>query len=240
MKKIMLIYPPGEVYQRAEDRCQINVKASVANSLRACNDLGYVASIMKQADFLVFLKDYSAHKYSFIDFENDLKRENPDIVFISITNGSIFEDINTAKKIKSIKKDTLVILKGALFFNPQQDLFEELDLSDIDYLIGSECEFIIKPLLEAHYNDKTALSKIEGISYKNNGQWITNKVNSFNENLDSIPFPDRSLMENELYINPATNRPMATISTSRGCPSSCIYCVSPVISGRKVQLHSTR
>lgn len=234
----MLIYPPGEIYQRGEDRCQINVDASVANSLRACNDLGYIASIMKQTGFSVFLKDYSVHKYTFFDFENDLEKENPDIVFISITNGSIFNDIKTAKKIKKINDKTIIIFKGALFFNPEADLFDELDLSDIDYLIGGECEFIIRPLIEAHYNDKSLLKDIEGICYKCGGKWISNPVKSFNEDLDSIPFPDRSLMENELYINPATNRPMATISTSKGCPSSCIYCVSPIISGRNVRSRS--
>ncbi len=234
----MLIYPPGEIYQRGEDRCQINVNSSVANNLRACNDLGYISSILKNEGYEIFLKDYSVHKYTNIDFEDDLKKENPDVVFISITNGSIFNDIKTAEKIKEIKNDSVIIFKGALFFNPEPDLFDELDLSVVDYLIGGEVEFIIKPLLNAHFNDKTQLASIQGICYKNEGCWQVNRQMTFNDNLDSIPFPDRELMENELYINPATNRPMATISTSRGCPSSCIYCVSPIISGKKVRFRS--
>ena len=239
MKKIMLIYPPGEIYQRGEDRCQINVNASVANSIRPCNDLGYVSSILKKEGYYIFLKDYSVHNSKFIDLETDIKRENPDIVFISITNGSILNDIKTAKKIREIKKDVIIIFKGALFFNAEPDLLKELDLSDIDYLIGGEVEFIIKPLLEAHYKNKNQLCEIERICYKTEGSWLINKVNSFNDNLDLIPFPDRELMENELYKNPLTNRPMATISTSRGCPSSCLYCVSPVISGKKVRFKQT-
>ena len=76
-----------------------------------------------------------------------------------------------------------------------------------------------------------------------NGYWFAGsdeEVTAFIDELDSIPFPDRSIMNNKLYINPATNRPLATISTSRGCPSSCIYCVSPVISGRKVRFRSSQ
>ena len=234
----MLIYPPGEIYQRGEDRCQINVKASVANSLRACNDLGYAAAILKNEGYEVFLKDYSAVHYNYSDFEADFKRLMPDVVFISITNPSIFEDINFAKKIKTIKSDVVIVFKGALFFNPDDDLFEELDLSALDYLIGGEVEFVISKLLNAHYNDQSKLKTLEGICYKLNGKWVSNKVTKFEDKLDEIPFPDRSLMENNLYINPATNRPMATISTSKGCPSSCIYCVSPVISGRKVRFRS--
>ena len=234
MKKVMLIYPPGEVYQRGEDRCQINVEASVSNALRACNDLGSIASILKDK-YEVFLKDYPAEKLNFETLKTDFLSFNPDIIFISITNGSIFEDLSVIAKIKELKKDIRVILKGALFFNPEQDLFDELDLSNVDYLIGGEVEFIISDLLE-----ENNVESIQGISYKKDGKWVSNHLVEFCSDLDSVPFPARELMNNNLYINPATNRPMATISTSRGCPSSCIYCVSPIISGRKVRYRSPK
>lgn len=238
MKNVMLIYPVGEIYQRGEDRCQINVESSVANSLRACNDLGYIASILKKENYNIFLKDYPAEHLTFNDLKNDILNQNPDVIFMSITNGSIFNDIEVVKKIKDIKNDVVIILKGALFFNPDNELFEEIDFSLVDYLIGGEVEFIISDLLKAHYYDRNQLKTIQGISYKENGEWITNKLTDFNENLDSIPFPDRSLMKNDLYLNPLTNKPLATISTSRGCPSSCIYCVSPLISGRKIRFRT--
>ena len=228
----MLIYPPCGTYQRGEDRCQINVKASVANSLRACNDLGYIAAIVKNK-YQVFLKDYPAERLSFENFKTDFLLFNPDIIFISTTNSSIYEDLAFIERIKKIKKDILVIFKGALFFNPEHDLFDELDLSNVDYLIGGEVEFIISDLL-----DGSNVETITGISYKKEGKWISNKLIDFNSNLDFIPFPSRELMNNALYINPSTNKPMATISTSRGCPSACIYCVSPIISGRKVRYRS--
>lgn len=240
MKKVMLIYPPGEIYQRGEDRCQINVNASVSNSLRACNDLGYIASILKQENYQLFLRDYPAENLNINDFISDINNEQPNVVFISTTNGSIFSDLEIAKQIKSINKDIILILKGALFFNPDESLFDELFLDNVDYLIGGESEFIILPLLNAHYNDLSLLSGIQGISYKINGVWKVNALVHFCEDLDSIPFPDRSLMKNELYINPATNNPIATIFTSRGCSSSCIYCLSPLISGKKVRFRSPK
>lgn len=238
MKKIMLIYPPGEIYQRGEDRCQINVNASAANSARACNDLGIISSILKKEQYNIFLKDYASESLTLKNFLNDVSKFQPDIVFISITNGSIYYDLEVVNKIKKIKNDVIIILKGALFFNTDYDLFDDVDLTNVDYLIGGEVEFIISPLLQAHYQDKTKLKEIEGICYKENNEWLINKCLEFNNNLDSIPFPDRSLMNNKLYINPLTNKTMATISTSRGCPSSCIYCISPVISGKSVRFRS--
>lgn len=225
----MLVYPPVGSYQRGEDRCQINIDASVANAFRACNDLGYVASILKEK-YQIFLKDYSAEKLSYINFENDFISFSPDIIFISTTNGSIYEDLAFVAKVKKLKKEIIVVLKGALFFNPEPQLFDELDLSNVDYLIGGEVEFIIAYLLQG-----SNLELIQGISYKKDGNWVSNNMVEFNFELDSIPFPARELMNNSLYVNPATNRPMATISTSRGCPSSCIYCISPIISGKNVR-----
>ena len=237
MKKVFALYPPGKTYQRSEDRCQINVDFSVSNSIRACNDLGYAAAALS-GDYEVLIRDYPAQKSNFEDFVSDFNNFNPDVVLISITNGSIFYDVDFVKSIKNLKKNTVVIFKGALFFNPDKSLFEEVDLKNADYLIGGEIEFIISKLLYAHFNDKSQLQTIQGISYKKDGEWVVNNVTEFNSNLDTLPFTNRYLMKNELYLNPMTDRPMATISASKGCPSSCIYCISPVISGRNVRFRS--
>lgn len=237
MKKIFTLYPPGKTYQRCEDRCQINIDFSVSNSIRACNDLGFVAAILKEK-YEIFLKDYPAEHLTYSDFVSDFGSFLPDVVIISITNGSIFSDIEFVKNIKRMKNDTVIILKGALFFNPQKCLFDELDLCDVDYLIGGEIEFIIEKLLFAHFNDKLQLRDIQGIAYKNNDGWIVNEVLKFDDNLDSLPFPDRYMMKNSLYLNPMTDKPMATVVTSKGCPSDCIYCLSPKISGKKVRFRS--
>ena len=240
MKKAMLIYPfTGKFFQRGEDRCQIDVGSSSVNSLRACNDLGYVSAILKKDGYDIFLKDYQALKLPLKNLLNDIKTQNPDILFISTTNGSIFADLNVISQVKKIKKNILVILKGAIFFNFNEKLLENIDLSEVDYLIGGEVEFIIGDLLKAHYKDKSLLKNIEGISYKADGKWVTNYLYKFNEDIDFLPFPDRSLMQNELYINPMTNRPMALITTSKGCCFSCRYCLSPVLSGKKVRNRSS-
>ncbi len=240
MKKIMLIYPPGKIYQRGEDRCQINVEASVSNALRACNDLGYISASLKRNGYSVFLKDYPAENLEFQNLINDINNQIPDVIFISTTNGSIFEDIKIANKIKQIKQDIIIILKGAVFFNIKEEIINNINLADIDYLIGGESEFIAPILIEAVFEDKKSIEKIKGISYKKEGLWHTNNITSLCQDIDSLPFPDRELMNNKLYKNPLTNRPMATISTSRGCPFECIYCLSPVISGTKIRYRSPK
>lgn len=239
MHTIMTIYPPGEAYQRGEERCQISIEYSVANSNRACNDLGYICAVLK-GKYNCFLRDYQGEKLSFEHLKKDIIKNNPDIVFISTTNGSVRDDIEIVRKIKKIKNDVIIILKGAVFFNPPQDLFSAIDFSNTDYLIGGEAEFIIDKLLHAHFYDKKLLKEIEGIAYKQDGVWQINKMVNFCDCLDDLPFPDRNLMKNDLYINPETNKPMALITTAKGCCYSCKYCLSPVISGKKIRCRSAK
>ena len=169
---------------------------------------------------------------------NDIGNEHPDVLFISVTNATIFDDISVVNTIKNKFSDIVIILKGAIFFNPEDDLLKQLDLSNVDYLIGGESDFIIGKLINAHFNDKSKLKDINGILYKENGNFVRTDFNSWEEDLDSIPFPCREMMNNGLYVRPDTKEIQATISTSRGCPSSCIFCLTPHISGKKLRLRS--
>lgn len=237
MKKIFLIYPSGELFQRGEERCQSNIKSSTATSMRACNDLGYCAAVLRN-EYEIFLKDYQSEQLSIDDLLTDLKEHRPDVIFISITNTTIFSDIETVKLIKNILPEVCIILKGAIFFNPEDEMLNLLDLSQVDYLIGTEAECIIKKLLNAHFTDKSELKDINGILFKENGKWLRTDFNTHFENLDELPFPARDLMNNSLYVRPDTGEVQATIATSRGCPSSCIFCLTPSITGRKLRLRS--
>lgn len=242
MQKIMLIYPPGKRFQRGENRYQTDIENSEANSNSACNDLGYAAAILKRANYTVFLRDYQGENLRINHLMNDLKKENPEVVFISTTNEDIYNDLKTVSKIKKFNNNIVIILKGTLFFNPEEKLFQELEakLDEVDYLIGGETEFIIEPLVKAHYNNKNQLKDIQGISYKEDNKWISNYLVDFCEDLDSLPFPDRSLMKNELYKSPVTNRPLAIITTSKGCCFDCFYCLSSVISGKNIRNRSNK
>ncbi len=238
MKKIMAIYPPSKLYQRGEDRSQGNVEDSTATTVRASNDLGYVSSMLKNKNYDVLLKDYQTEKIGFNTMMSDIKNYSPDVIFMSITNATIFEDINTINLIKSKYEHIVIILKGSIFFNPENELINQLNLINIDYLIGGESDFIIANLLNCHFNNTKELNKINGIIYKENGKLVKTNFNKWENDLDKLLFPDRASMNNSLYIRPDTGEAQATITTSRGCAAACIYCLTPKISGTKVRLRT--
>lgn len=237
MNKILLMYPPGKAYQRSEDRAQCNLDESAVATVHACNDIGYAAAVLRERGYDVFLRDYQTEKLSFEYIKAELLSYLPDIIVISTTNATILDDIDFINKINAFHSCDF-ILKGAIFFDTPTDILNTLDLHNINYLIGGEIDTVIGDLVDNIVTNRSEFSHIPGIFYKKDGVFFKSDFNCWCYDLDEIPFPARDLMKNELYPRPDTGEPMATIQVSRGCPSQCTYCLTPIISGNKVRKRS--
>ena len=91
----------------------------------------------------------------------------------------------------------------------------------------------IKEILEGVPNNE-----ILGICYSENMQGVKNELRPFNEDLDSLPFPARHLVDNSIYRRPDNGKTQAVIKVSRGCPFHCFFCLATPISGAKVRTRS--
>lgn len=234
--RVFLMYPSGDMYQRGEDRCQSNIKSSTATAMRACNDLGYMAAILRKDNHDVYLKDYQTEGLSFDTLLNDVLSFCPDYIVVSTTNATIFSDMDEVKLLRDrVATPFKVIFKGAIFFDADFELIHKIDKGVVDIFVGGEIDWIIGDLI----SEQKDLASVPGIFYKDeDGCWHKSDFSCWNVNLDEIPFPARDLMKNELYVRPDTGEPMATIQTARGCPSNCVYCLTPTISGKKVRYRS--
>lgn len=231
MNNVMLLYPPGKLYQRGEDRAQCNISGSAAASVHACNDLGYCAAVLRRKGYDVFLKDYQTAGLSFEQVKTDVRSFRPDMVVLSTTNTSVKDDILFLRQIAELHP-AVFIMKGAVFFDITPTHLAQLDLRDISCLIGCEMEFVIDKLADYYLRATGNLADINGILYQEDGTFVKTPFACGINDLDSLPFPARDLMDNSLYVRPDTGEMMATVQTGLGCPSSCIYCLTPVISGR--------
>lgn len=237
MNKVMLLYPPGRLYQRSEDRAQCNISESAAASVHACNDLGYCAAVLRENGYEVFLKDYQTAGLSFTDAVLDIRAFCPDMIVLSTTNTSVRDDIDFLRKLSKIRK-AVCVMKGAVFFDITPEHLRELDLTDISCLIGCEMEFVIGQIAGYYLRSEGSLADVRGILYKENGKFVKTPPMCGENDLDSLPFPARDLMDNSLYVRPDTGEMMATVQTGLGCPSGCTYCLTPVISGKKARQRS--
>jgi radical SAM superfamily enzyme YgiQ (UPF0313 family) len=230
----MLLYPPGRLLQRSEDRAQCNISESAAGSVHACNDLGYCAAVLLQKGYDVFLRDYQTEGATLADVLADLRAFRPDMIAISTTNTSVKDDlafINTVHDVCSCP----VVMKGAIFYDIAPEKLGELDLENVSCLIGCEMEFVIGALADRYVRGEGDLAGVNGILYREGGGFVKNPFVCGKNDLNGLPFPARQLMNNAVYVRPDTGEPMATVQTGLGCPSGCIYCLTPVISGRNVR-----
>ena len=106
------------------------------------------------------------------------------------------------------------------------------------YLIGGESEFIIGPLVESIAGENEAYLSVPGIIRYDGSGFRYTGFGKWNDDLDSIPYPARGKMNNRLYVRPDSGEMMATVYVSRGCPSRCVFCLTPVISGQTVRFRS--
>lgn len=180
-----------------------------------------IATILNKNGFKV--KTYAEDLVA-IDF-NEIK--DADLVGISSITSTSSRSYKLISEIKKINPGVQIVMGGAHpTFMP-----EEVIENGSDYAVRGEGEKTIIELINA-IEGKCALEDVDGLSFKKDGKFIHNKDRELIENLDDMPFPDWSLLENHKEIN------YIPIQTSRGCPYDCKFCSVIKVFGRKYRFRS--
>ena len=164
MNRVLVCYHPGPLYQRGEDRCQGNIEDSAATSMRACNDLGYAAAVLLREGYSVRLRDYQTERVSIEEVYEDITSFDPEMIMVSVTNATIYDDIEFVKNIRRYT-NAVIVFKGAIFYAPEKKMLQLLDLSDVAYLIGGEVDSCIGEIANYHFMGKGNISEIHNICY---------------------------------------------------------------------------
>ena len=170
----------------------------------------------------------------------------PDLIGISVHfSGRFRPSIELARYLKNNMPDCRIVLGGihpSIF--PSEILVE---YECIDFVLQGESEKTIVELLDAIIVGNNDLKKIDGLGFRENGKVIINKKEEFIDDLDSIPFPDYSLIDIKEYhfdtthwINPRKlpiniNLPLLS---SRSCPRQCSYCSMYLAQGPSYRMRS--
>jgi anaerobic magnesium-protoporphyrin IX monomethyl ester cyclase len=114
-------------------------------------------------------------------------------------------------------------------------------INEKSVILRGEPEAAILPLIDSLAVGGD-LESIPGVSYLADGERIHNPTTAVIENLDELPFPDRSLLPRGNYNNPKLSaQPFTTMLASRGCSFGCYYCVPNSLSfAREIEHKRTR
>ena len=222
MKKIMLCYPPGDLSKKIKNRFKFFTKDIIPHSMRACNDLGYMAATLRNDGHEMFLRDYKISNSTALDFLDDILKYAPDVIVIKTDIANIFEDLKFVRMIKSSNPNIIVVLKSEIFFDASEDLLINLPLGCADYLIGSDAAFVLPLLIKYHFESPEMIYQVPFITICKNGLMQKTNFLAPHGNINNLPFPARDLMQNEYYYRPDNEAVTATIYTARGCFDTCL------------------
>ncbi|MCX6384874.1 MAG: radical SAM protein [Actinobacteria bacterium] len=183
--------------------------------------IAIIATILNKNGFKVkaYCEDFAAIDY------NEVK--DADLVGISSITSTSTRSYKLINEIKKINPDVPIIMGGAHpTFMP-----EEVIENGSDYAVRGEGERTILELIDA-IEGKINFEDVKGLSFKKDGNFIHNEDRELIENLDELPYPDWSLLENHEEIN------YMPIQTSRGCPYNCRFCSVIKVFGRKYRFRS--
>jgi radical SAM superfamily enzyme YgiQ (UPF0313 family) len=106
----------------------------------------------------------------------------------------------------------------------------------VDYAILGEGEIRLPLLLKEMEKGNRASIEMDGIGYRANGNIRINRLKSFIQNLDHLPFPARELFDPDRYR--IKKKRTGMILTSRGCPHRCAYCSAHLVMGTSFRARS--
>ena len=192
--------------------------------------LALIAAVLESENYQVTLLDANALKLQPEDVAPYIS--NADVIGLTAMTPTINSALAIARHLKKTYPHLPIILGGA-----HATLLPEETLGiapEIDIIVRGEGEQTIIDLLPA-LEYKKSLDNIPGISYRKDGEVVSNPVRSENIDLDSLPFLAYHLLPWPRYRpHPPHGRvfPFAVIITSRGCPYNCSYCSKPIFGNK--------
>ncbi len=242
----MLLSPKYTIYKYDARRCIIPL------------GLAYLAAFLEKHGYQVKILDIAAEGYNNIreegDFvtygldykevKNEIAKFKPDIVGVSC----IFTTQNKnarelLKLVKDVDRGIMTMTGGS---HPTYTAEEMLDYDYLDYVVMGEGELPTLQLLEGLNNNRD-ISGVKGIGHKKDGKKIINAQLQYIEDIDTLPFPARHLLNMELYfkINMPQNpyclgKRVTQTVTSRGCSARCIFCTTTNFWGNRYRGRSSQ
>jgi len=165
---------------------------------------------------------------------NEISNTDLKVVGITCTTPVVSSALVIARKIKEKNPDCCVALGG-----PHASVcYKELAQNEyVDFVVVGEGEYTFEHICDSIVNNRS-VTDYSGIVDKNDFSGA--RCARYIQELDNIPFPDRSLIPFKRYeLSPVNykKKPSTPVITTRGCPFRCTFCSNPV-HGKKVRHHS--
>ncbi|MBI4690382.1 MAG: radical SAM protein [Nitrospirae bacterium] len=192
------------------------------------------ATILRDNGYKIELLDFPAQKKGISEFTGYIKSTDADIfVFYSVflTKRT---DIKAREIIRQFKPGARFIYMGPY---PTAFPLELIDDREDTVVVRGEPELTTLKLIKA-IESGSLRADIENIVFRNGKDISYGPIGEFIEDIDSLPIPDRRLLDHSVYFNSKMKKsPQTVLLTSRGCSFRCWYCFPNSLSYVREAVH---
>ncbi|MGA2681174.1 MAG: radical SAM protein [Candidatus Bathyarchaeia archaeon] len=166
------------------------------------------------------------------------KQWNPDVVIMEIPfSGWSKTAFDVVHRVKAVNEKIVIVLMGQ---HPSARPEACLSEADVDFVVIGEPENTVFELVEALEVGKRDFSGINGLAFRNKRKATLTVPRAIIADLDSLPFPARHLLPMKVYneavkenpLRGEISKPWTIVTTSRGCPYSCVFCTNFIVWGK--------
>ncbi len=194
--------------------------------------LAYLGAALEEAGAQVKILDYVVYPYTRSGLETVIRHFKPHIAGATAVTMTFDHARQLLTDIKAINPVILTVMGGPhVTFRPTETLKE---VPELDVVVIAEGEQTFVDLVHTLKNAQR-LDRVSGIVFRTGSDMTITSKRPFIHHLDTLPLPARHLLPLGRYR--ALGLPM-TLTTSRGCPFQCIFCVGRKMGGAKVRYHS--
>ena len=190
--------------------------------------LAFLAGVLEEAGIRVSVLDFVVFPYSSEFLGSRMAALAPQLVGTTSVTMTFDNAISVIRDAKAIDPAVVTVMGGPhVTFRAEETLAEHPDL---DVVVMGEGEQTVVELARAG-KDKKQWETIAGLVFRKDGGFFRTAPRPF-ALLDTLPLPARHLIPLGRYraLNLAVS-----MTSSRGCPFKCIFCVGRKMVGAKVR-----
>jgi radical SAM superfamily enzyme YgiQ (UPF0313 family) len=181
-----------------------------------------------------YLRARSRHEVEVIDAQVEelgypelkarIAAARPDIAGLTAMTFTLLDVLKTVALIKEVSPQILTVIGGVhAFLYPTETLRQP----GVDFVLAGEAEETFARLVDEIASGKK-FEAVPGLTWRDGSSIRQNPPPPLIADLDSLPFPDRTLTPYPKYSSVVAKRlPITTMFTSRGCPFRCSFCSRP-------------
>ena len=191
--------------------------------------LAFLAAALERAGIEVRILDLVVYPYDRKILEDVLNEFAPDMAGATAVTMSFNQAIRVIRDIKQLDQGVKTVMGGPHVTFRAMETME--DYTELDFIVRGEGEEAVVELVKA-VEQGHGYENIAGLVYRDRTGPRQNTPRPPGINLDSLPTPARHLLPLGRYRALGM---AISMTTSRGCPHQCIFCVGRKMVGSRVR-----